>query len=65
MMEKTYLSFLCKLLENSPCLFTCPRQRFRIFEVLPKRILPELADATGNDVFDSILDGLTAADFVD
>jgi hypothetical protein len=61
------LWFLGQLLKHSPRLFACPAQRLCIFDVLPERILLELGDAAGDDIFDGIFDTdiLTTADLMD
>lgn len=64
-MRKTHFCFLRELLEHCPGLLARPCQRFGILDVFPKGALPELADTAGDDVFDGVLNDLTAANFVD
>ena len=65
MSDDPYLWLLREFLHQCPSLLARPRQVLGILEVLAEGVLPDLADAPGNDVLGGILHALTVANFVD
>ena len=59
-----HLVILCKLLQDSPSLFTSPRKSLHIFRILTESSLLQLVYAARYDVFHSILHALATAHFV-
>jgi hypothetical protein len=59
-----YLFLFGQTFDQLPSLLSGPRQTLCVLNILSERVLPELARVTTDDVFDSFLHALTAADFV-
>lgn len=61
---RTNLSFLRQKLHEDPGLIPSPRQTLRVLRIIPESILPQLAHAAGDDVFNSVFNFLATSDLV-